>query len=86
MQQRKIAQNLKKRYLKLHKLQTQYEKSFQKFLKNGIGRSIMASIIYGVNQNNRRGIGYDPSEDKTSTNDQPKSPFSYHYTHTRAKI
>ena len=63
----------------------EYEKSFQKFLKNGIERSRMASMIYGVSQNNRRGIGYDPSEDKTSTNDQPKSPFSYHYTHTQAQ-
>ena len=62
-----------------------YEKSFQKFLKNGIGRSIMASMIYGVSQNNRRGIGYDPSEDKTSTNDKPKSSFSYHYKHTQAQ-
>jgi hypothetical protein len=60
-----------------------YEKAFQKFLKNGIGRSVMASMIYGVSQNNRRGIGYDPKEDKTSTSDQPKSPFSYHYTHTQ---
>ena len=43
----------------------------------------MASMIYGVSQNNRKGIGYDPKEDKTSTSDQLKSPFSYHYTHTQ---
>jgi hypothetical protein len=44
-----------------------YEKAFQKFLKNGIERSRMASMIYGVSLNNKRGIGYDPSEDKSST-------------------
>jgi hypothetical protein len=63
-----------------------YEEAFQEFLKNGIGRSVMASMIYGVSQNNKKGIGYDPKEDKTSTSDQLKSPFSYHYTHTRTKI
>ena len=63
-----------------------YEEAFQEFLKNGIGRSIMASMIYGVSQNNKKGIGYDPKEVKTSSSDQLKSPFSYHYTHTRAKI
>ena len=63
----------------------EYEKSFQKFLKNGIERSRMASMIYGVSQNNKRGIGYVPSEDKSSTNDKPKSSFSYHYTHTQAQ-
>ena len=46
----------------------------------------MASMIYGVSQNNRIGIGYDPSEDKSSSNDKPKSPFSYHYTHTQAQL
>ena len=43
----------------------------------------MASMIYGVSQNNRKGIGYDPKEVKTSSSDQLKSPFSYHYTHTQ---
>ena len=43
----------------------------------------MASMIYGVSQNNKKGIGYDSKEDKTSTSNQLKSPFSYHYTHTQ---
>ena len=60
-----------------------YEEAFQQFLKNGINRSIMASMIYGVGQNNKRGIGYDSDSDKTSTSNQLKSPFSYHYTHTQ---
>ena len=33
-----------------------YEKAFQKFLKNGIERSRMAFMIYGVSQNKKRGI------------------------------
>jgi hypothetical protein len=42
-------------------------------------------MIYGVSQNNKRGIEYVPSEDKSSTNDKPKSPFYYHYTHAQAQ-
>jgi hypothetical protein len=62
-----------------------YENSFQKFLKNGIERNKMTSMIYGVSQNNKRVIGYVPSEDKSSTDDKPKSPFSYHYTYAQAQ-
>jgi chromosome segregation ATPase len=40
----------------------EYENVFQKFLKNGIVRSRMASMIYGVSQNKKRGIGYDSNE------------------------
>ena len=66
-----------------NKIIYKYEEAFQEFLKNGIDRSIMASMICGVSQNNKRGIGYDPKEDKTSISNQIKSPFSYHYTHTQ---
>ncbi|XP_058751791.1 uncharacterized protein LOC131624887 [Vicia villosa] len=36
----------------------EYDHSFQKFLANSIDRSKMASMIYGVSENTRKGIGY----------------------------
>jgi hypothetical protein len=35
-----------------------YELSFKKFLTNNIDRSKMASMMYGVGRNSKRGIGY----------------------------
>ncbi|KAI5424475.1 hypothetical protein KIW84_030603 [Lathyrus oleraceus] len=62
-----------------------YEKAFQKFLNNGLERSKMASMIYRVIQNKKKGIGYDSDEDdlKPSVENKSKSPFSYHYTPTQ---
>lgn len=37
-----------------------YDINFQKFLANTIDISKMASIIYGVSVNGKRGIGYTP--------------------------
>ena len=36
----------------------EYDHSFQKFLAKNIDRSKMASMIYGVSRNGRKGIGY----------------------------
>ena len=36
----------------------EYDYSFQKFLAKSIDRSKMASMIYGVSRNNRKGLGY----------------------------
>lgn len=47
----------------------------------------MASMIYGVSQNKKRGIGYDFDEYEQipSVDDKHKSPFSFHYTHARTQ-
>ena len=42
----------------------EYDSSFQTFLAKSIDRSIMASMIYGVSGNNRRGIGYETPKGK----------------------
>ena len=64
-----------------------YDKAFQKFLNNSIDRSRMASMIYGVNHNGKRGIGYDSDNDdqKPFHENKPASPFSYHYTPTQTQ-
>ena len=36
----------------------EYDHSFQKFLAKNIDKSKMASMIYGVSRNGRKGIGY----------------------------
>ena len=41
-----------------------YDYIFQKFLAKSIDRSKMASMIYGVSGNNRRGIGYETPKGK----------------------
>ncbi|CAI8595590.1 unnamed protein product [Vicia faba] len=40
------------------KIIKEYDHSFQKFLAKNIDRSKMASMIYGVSRNGRKGIGY----------------------------
>ena len=40
------------------KIIKEYDHSFQKFLAKNINRSKMASMIYGVSRNGRKGIGY----------------------------
>lgn len=42
----------------------EYDYSFQKFLSRSIYRSKMASMIYGVSGNNRKGIGYEKPKGK----------------------
>ncbi|XP_058748093.1 uncharacterized protein LOC131620924 [Vicia villosa] len=37
----------------------EYDLSFKKFLSRGIARSLLASMIYGVNGNKRKGIGFE---------------------------
>lgn len=44
----------------------EYDYGFQRFLKNSLDRSKMASMIYGVSRNNRKGIGYEPPSEKFS--------------------
>src|ERR1044072_6472190 len=41
-----------------------YEKSFQYFLAKNVDRSKMASLIYGVSNNTRKGLGYSEPYDK----------------------
>src|ERR1044072_7945242 len=43
-----------------------YEKSFQYFLAKSIDRSKMASLIYGVSNSNRKGLGYSESYEKSN--------------------
>ena len=42
----------------------EYDYSFQEFLKKSLNRSVMASMIYGVSRNNRKGIGFIPTSEK----------------------
>lgn len=49
----------------------EYDYGFQKFLEKSINKSKMASMIYGVSRNNRKGIGYEPPSGKFS--ETPKS-------------
>ena len=53
-----------------------YEKSFQYFLAKSIDRSKMASLIYGVSNNNRKGLGYsEPYENHKNLNKKPKALY-----------
>src|ERR1044072_2032096 len=53
-----------------------YEKSFQHFLAKSIDRSKMASLIYGVSNSNRRGLGYSKSyENHKNMNEKPKALY-----------
>ena len=69
----------------------EYDHSFQKFLARNIDRSKIASMIYGVSRNDRKGIGYvKPRGEETS---QPKkvddivikhTPLYSHFTYGHA--
>src|ERR1044072_4917943 len=51
-------------------------KSFQYFLAKSVDRSKMASLIYGVSNNNRKGLGYsEPYENHKNLNKKPKSLY-----------
>src|ERR1044072_758035 len=53
-----------------------YEKSFQYFLAKSIDRSKMASLIFGVSNNNRKGLGYSESyENHKNLIKKPKSLY-----------
>src|ERR1044072_4954416 len=53
-----------------------YEKSFQYFLAKSVDRSKMASLIYGISNNNRKGLGYsEPYENHKNMNKKPKSLY-----------
>src|SRR3954471_10547337 len=43
----------------LNHILKEYGSSFKKFLSRSIGRSHLASMIYGVSENKRIGIGYE---------------------------
>ena len=68
-----------------------YETGFQKFLERNINRTKMASMIYGVSRNGKRGIGYVPPKDSLCLNLNPKkfvikpkalySHFTYGHIH-----
>ena len=49
----------------------EYDSSFQTFLAKSIDRSKMASMIYGVSGNNRRGIGYETPKGKETYKPKP---------------
>ena len=66
----------------------EYDHSFQKFLAKSIDRSRMASMIYGVSRNGRKGIGYlgkvpTPKNvmDLTIKHTPLNSHFVYGHTH-----
>ncbi|CAI8615440.1 unnamed protein product [Vicia faba] len=66
----------------------EYDHSFQKFLAKSIDRSKMASMIYGVSRNGRKGIGYQgkvptPKNvmDLTIKHTPLNSHFVYGHTH-----
>ena len=51
-----------------------YEKSFQHFLAKSIDRSKIASLIYGVSNSNKRGVGHsEPYENHKILNKRPKA-------------
>src|ERR1044072_1251375 len=53
-----------------------YEKSFQYFLAKNVDRSKMASLIYGVSRNNKKGLGYsEPYEKHKTLNKKPKDLY-----------
>src|ERR1044072_106045 len=55
-----------------------YEKSFQYFLSKGVERSKMASLIYGVSRNNKKGLGYSgPQKENEDNNKKPKPLFDH---------
>ena len=66
----------------------EYDHSFQKFLVKSIDRSKMASMIYGVSRNGRKGIGYQGkvptpknAMDLTIKHTPLNSHFVYGHTH-----
>src|ERR1044072_6141134 len=63
-----------------------YEKSFQHFLAKRIERSKMASLIYGVSRNNKKGLGYSEPYGKHNTlNTKPKSLYE-HFVPSGTKV
>jgi hypothetical protein len=53
-----------------------YEKSFQYFLAKSIDRSKMASLIYGVSNSNKKGLGYSETyENHKNLNEKPKALY-----------
>ena len=66
----------------------EYDHNFQKFLAKSIDRSKMASMIYGVSRNGRKGIGYQGkvptpknAMDLVIKRTPLKSHFVYGHTH-----
>ena len=63
---------------------SKYDDAFQEFLKNNTDRSKMASMIYGVGQNGKRGIGYTSNEDQNPLKiDKLIPPFTYYHTNSQ---
>jgi hypothetical protein len=53
-----------------------YERSFQYILAKSVDRSKMASLIYGVTNSSRRGLGYsEPYENHKNLNKKPKALY-----------
>src|ERR1044072_6280902 len=65
-----------------------YEKSFQYFLAKNVDRSKMASLIYGISNNNKNGLGYsEPFEKHKTLNKKSKAlyeQFAPSGTHIRS--
>src|ERR1044072_8673265 len=63
-----------------------YEKSFQYFLAKNVDRSKMASLIYGVSRNNKKGLGYSEPYGKHKTlNIKPKALYE-HFVPSGTKV
>ena len=63
-----------------------YEKSFQHFLAKNVDRSKMASLIYGVSRNNKKGLGYSEPYGKHKTlNTKPKALYE-HFVPSGTKV
>src|ERR1044072_7241128 len=52
-----------------------YEKNFQYFLSKGVERSKMASLIYGVSRNNKKGLGYSEPQKENEENNKKLKPL-----------
>src|ERR1044072_7645514 len=57
-------------------MKKKYEKYFQYFLAKRVDRSKMASLIYGVSNNNQKGLGHSVSDEKFNTlSKKPKALY-----------
>src|ERR1044072_347069 len=66
--------------------ENKYEKSFQHFLAKSIERSKMASMIYGVSRNKKKGLGYsEPYGKYKILNTKPKSLYE-HFVPSGTKV
>ena len=64
-----------------------YDRAFQYFLAKSIDRSRMASMIYGVSRNGRKGLGYSgPSKPIDETPFVIPKPLSEHFVPSGSEL